>query len=139
MRYEEFFWKNLKKGDKLYCFSPDFFKIDEHILDKQKIYQVKNMSLSTEQVNRVGFYNRLINTAIWLNNGWKPNWSDSEERKYFINYNTETNTYFADYTTTNVNCCAYFKTEELCQSAIEIMGEFYLDRLFNVLDYKIQK
>lgn len=61
------------------------------------------------------------------NDGWEPDWSDEEERKYYIqckNMNTvkELNIdwYF---TLSKIIKLPYFKTEEIAQECIDLFGE----------------
>jgi intergrase/recombinase len=47
-------------------------------------------------------------------------------------YNTETNEYDVDFTTTKKYSVAYFKTEEIAKEAISMLHEWYLECLFEV-------
>lgn len=60
---------------------------------------------------------RLMNIAKYYNGGWKPDWSDSSEYKYFIVYNS--NIYKVDYNWTSIYDRIYFKNKKDAQSVID--------------------
>lgn len=60
---------------------------------------------------------QLMNIAKYYNGDWKPNWSDSNEYKYFIVYNN--NTYIVDYNWTSIYNKIYFKNKKDAQSVID--------------------
>lgn len=80
------------------------------------------------QVKRCDAFNKLQNIAKYLNNGWIPDFSDLEkkwaifkEREIFtIKYNQYTN-----------DGSVYFKSEDLANEAIRLMGEESLNDLFS--------
>ena len=85
---------------------------------------------SEAQVKRLMATNKLQNIAIWLNNGWHPNFNNGNEKKYFI-ICTGYDKYTVAYNTYCQSSDIYFKTEELAKKAIDIMGEQSLADLFN--------
>jgi len=85
---------------------------------------------SEAQVKRLMEFNKLQNIAIWLNNGWHPNFKD-DTPKFCISRLPFSGGYGVVH---NTNCnegSVYFKTEELAKQAIDIMGEQSLADLFN--------
>lgn len=76
---------------------------------------------SQKQGKKVLAINALLNVAKYLNDGWVPNWSDSNENKYLIFINTF-NCIDIDWSMSNRNI-VYFKTEKLARKAIGILGE----------------
>lgn len=80
------------------------------------------------QVKRCDAFNKLLNIAKYLNNGWIPDFSDLEkkwaivkEREIFtLKYNQYTN-----------DGSVYFKSEDLANEAIRLMGEESLNDLFS--------
>lgn len=84
---------------------------------------------SEAQVRRMAAFNKLQNIAKYLNNGWKPNFKDAEQ-KWFI-----AEQYFGEYQakfTYSVNYgIVYFKSEDLVLEAIRLMGKDSLNDLFS--------
>ena len=72
------------------------------------------------QAEKLLAINKLLNVATYLNKGWKPNFEDSSSAYYFYIHNHRINIG----TTVIINYGAvYFKTEELAEKAIRILGE----------------
>lgn len=81
-----------------------------------------NNCISIKQAEKLLAINKLMNVATYLNNGWTPDWSNKDEAKYLITLNTEKLT--LNITMFYSNCAiVYFKTRELAEQAIEILGE----------------
>lgn len=62
-----------------------------------------------------------MNVAKYLNKDWQPNWFDNKESKYYIFiYNGK-----IDISNTVLSNCleVYFKSKELAQQVIDILGE----------------
>lgn len=82
-----------------------------------------------EQVKRLDAYNKLMNIAKFLNNGWKPNFKDATQ-KWFI-----TEQYFGEYqakfTCSDNYGYVYFMSKHLTNEAIRLMGEESLNDLFS--------
>lgn len=73
------------------------------------------------QIKKLEAINKLIIVAKYLNGDWKPNWGSFKERKYRVDVDglivsVSHNTIY------NRSIC-YFKTENLAEQAIEILGE----------------
>lgn len=64
---------------------------------------------------------KMLAVADYLNKGWKPDWSDADDLKYNIYFECDTINYKYDMHC-RCNVC-YFKTRELAQKAIEMLGE----------------
>lgn len=93
-------------------------------------YNELDNSLSEAQVKRWLAFNKLQNIALYLNNGWMPNFL-SNSKKYFIWECGATGRYTVGYNTNFNEGSVYFRTEELAEQAIRIMGEESLSDLFN--------
>lgn len=78
---------------------------------------------SEKQAQKLLAINHLMNVAKYLNRDWKPDWNDKEQ-KYYIYlkscYNYAIN---IDYTCSYTYSIVYFKSRELAQQAIDILGE----------------
>lgn len=86
-------------------------------------YDVNNCT-SEKQAQKLLAINKLMNVAKYLNGDWQPNWNNDKEYKYYI-YLKSCYNYDA-----SIDCsCSYtysivhFKSEELAQQAIDILGK----------------
>lgn len=82
-----------------------------------------NNAPTYNQLARLLALNKLMNVAHYLNNGWKPNWNDRSEYKYFIYYNNNKKTFQIDSNTYVDYGVVYFKSKELAELTIEILGD----------------
>lgn len=95
----------------------------------QFVFDLDNC-VTEAQCKRLLAFNKLQNIAKFLNDGWTPNFFDSS-RKYFIWLAGITNKYTVGYNTNFNEGSVYFKSEELANKAINIMGKESLADLFN--------
>lgn len=83
-------------------------------------YEYPNNYTSEKQAKKLLAINKLMNVAKYLNGNWKPNWN-SGASKYFLFINQ------GDIKISDVAYCirsdVYFKSSELAEQAIEILGE----------------
>lgn len=85
-------------------------------------YPVKVLATSNTHMHKILAINSLILVAKYLNKGWVPNFNNSKQPKYFM-ATTSGNTVCIE-TIYGFNASvAYFKTNELAQQAINILGE----------------
>lgn len=82
-----------------------------------------NNLTSEKQAEKILALIKLMNTATYLNNGWKPDWNNDNEFKYHICYNYRLEDFFIQDNTYCQNNNIYFKTKELAKQAIEILGK----------------
>lgn len=80
--------------------------------------------------NKISAINALICVAKYLNKDWKPNWENNEEPKWSIRVELDEQgnevIKIGHYLGTNGHCnntFVYFRTKELAQQAIQILGE----------------
>ena len=79
--------------------------------------------------------NQLANVAMFLNNGWQPN-EDKEDYGWFIYYHEYNNKlYFSVSDGFDYNNNVLFKTKELAQQAIEILGKEIVMRAVEPLGF----
>jgi hypothetical protein len=76
-------------------------------------------STSYDQLESILELNKLANVALKLNDGWVPDWLDGTI-KYFLYTSTFI---FIGCTSRHHESSVYFKTKELAQKAIDLMGE----------------
>lgn len=86
-------------------------------------YICKNNANSKKQLEKLLAINMLMNVAKYLNDGWQPNWSKEEEGKYYIQIENVSKNLSIDCTGLFNIAIVYFKSEELAEQAIEILGE----------------
>lgn len=99
-----------------------------YVITNKNSYNDINNCASEAQCKRMVAFNKLQNIAKYLNKGWKPDFTGSNPRTICKNcaggYNFLSNGLFQA-------GAIYFKTEELAQEAIRIMGEDSLNDLFS--------
>jgi hypothetical protein len=106
---------------------PEGYQIDEENSDiKNGIIKFKQKKLTyndiaEEQLESILALNKLCNVAKYLNKEWLPNWDDTYEKKYYFSISLDELLICPIYTTNDG--AVYFKTKELAQRAIEILGE----------------
>ena len=94
--------------------------------DIQSYILNSNNATSNRQLEKLLAINKLVNVAKYLNNGWEPNWINCNNTNYplyGICYNTVLNKLSVFKYTFVSDSKVYFKTSELAQKAIEILGE----------------
>lgn len=82
-----------------------------------------NMCTSEKQAKKLLAINQLLNIAKYLNGDWQPNWDNNNENKYTIYIDRNNTRILIDFMYVSNKCIVYFKTEELAQRAINILGE----------------
>ena len=78
---------------------------------------------SQKQAEKLLAINKLMNVAKWVNDGWRPDWKDWGQSKYYIYYSNSYETLTIDSATIIQGNFVYFKSKELAKQAIEILGE----------------
>lgn len=102
---------------------------DKIFKEKQDIVDYKDSVNCTTpaQAKRCAAFNKLQNIAKYLNEGWKPNF-EVISKKWYISKNICYGVTF-NYTTNQGS--VYFKSEDLANEAIRLMGEDSLNDLFS--------
>lgn len=93
---------------------------DNLIIDKINYDDLTNCT-SEKQAQKLLAINQLMNVAKYLNAGWKPDWN-SIECKWYIALGKKSNPNIY-YVTHECSINVFFKTRELAEQAIEILGE----------------
>lgn len=81
-----------------------------------------NNCTSKEQAGKLLAINKLLNVAKYLNGDWKPNWRDCTA-KYYLSIMYADNSINIECATRKYSEIVHFKTWELAEQAIEILGE----------------
>ena len=77
---------------------------------------------SHKQAEKLLAINKLLNVAAFLNGkDWKPDWENQDEKKWGIDLTEGEIT--VTHTRTYQTSIVYFRTEELAEQAIQILGE----------------
>lgn len=103
-----------------------FIAGDGNILDSHNMKitrNFKNNATSKKQLEKLLAINMLMNIAKCLNGNWQPNWNNYAEYKYSIYYSHMHDKLSVNDVYTTQSQSIYFKTKELAQQAIEILGE----------------
>lgn len=103
------------------CFFPDTDGKVHYVDSLVAGHTQPNNCTSRKQAEKLLAINKLINVAKYLNDGWEPDWGNVTSDKYLIDiHHNELSVWLVNAR----NCAlAYFKTEELAEQAIEILGE----------------
>lgn len=73
-----------------------------------------------KRAKEICLYNLLSNFAYQVNDGWKPNWNDDCENKWFVRFNYLSSKWGPAYIISmRYPDMVYFKTKELAQRAID--------------------
>ena len=86
----------------------------------KRIYDLNNCT-SSKQAQKLIAINKLMNIAKYFNGDWQPDWNNNDENKYYIN--TYEDKITIEYVNTVTCLDIYFKSKELAEQAIEILGE----------------
>ena len=90
-----------------------------------------NSAITQAQLEKLLALNMLINVAIYLNDGWVPDWNDSTQPKYIIYADENNNIKYTNYQHVNHNTgIITFKNAETVKDAITILGK---ETLLNAL------
>lgn len=92
-------------------------------------YDDLNCCVSEAQVKRLAALNKLQNIAIYLNDGWHPKFKGLEDP--FVIVKTVDDEFMIAQNKLSQSGAVYFKTKDLANEAIRIMGKESLADLFN--------
>lgn len=101
--------------------------IDEGVI--RASYNDIDNCTSMAQAKRLVAFNKLQNIAKYLNKGWKPNFNGNQKNWNIIK--DDDDTFVVMFTKTASKACVYFKSEDLTNEAIRIMGKESLNDLFS--------
>ena len=91
----------------------------EYVEDALKLcMHGKNIIVNENNVSKLVNLSKLMNIARYYNRDWKPNWSDTSQRKYCIIYNKSDDAYSVDYNTCYTYNNIYFSTKKDAISVI---------------------
>ena len=96
--------------------------------EKKVTYEDIRKELSSEshikQCKKLRAINQLMYVAKYLNGDWQPNWNNYNECKYYIYCDNDLCSRLRiTCNTLETHNAVYFKSKELAQQAIEILGE----------------
>lgn len=112
-----------KIAEKLFEYKDHYYTNADGIIRETCVgWNCPNAAPTEHQLQRLLSLNKLMNVAHYLNNGWKPNWTDSQ-LKYFIYYDNKDETLIINYNTYFNYGVVYFKSKEIAEQAIEILGK----------------
>lgn len=121
------------KDNKLIIDIPKGMELDTENTDVAKgvIMLRKKKVITYEEIVKLGFcvnseigikaqaIAQLINIAKYYNGGWKPEWNNRDENKFYIYYAYITDEYVVDVVNTYVTNFAYFKDKADAQAVID--------------------
>lgn len=85
-------------------------------------FPIKLLATSGNHMKKILAINSLMIVAKYLNEGWVPNFNNCSHRNYYITISC--NKLFIDHCfCINTGAVTYFRSEQLAQQAINILGE----------------
>lgn len=107
------------------------FKYENHYYINSNGKIIKNLSgwycpnaaPTKHQLEKLLALNKLMNVAHYLNDGWELNWNDGGQEKFLIYYDNVVKAIKIDSNMWYNYGIVYFKSKELAEQAIEILGE----------------
>ena len=100
-----------KKNDITYKDIEDALNLEENLT---------GVAANVNNVAKLSAIDKLINIATYYNKGWKPDWNNSEECKYYILFNNNNeNGYSIEYRLKMNYGSIFFKNEEDAQAVID--------------------
>jgi hypothetical protein len=112
-----------KIADKLFQYKSHYYTDNNgNIMKAFTGWRCPNVAPTEHQLQRLLSLNKLMNVAYYLNDDWKPDWEDGSQ-KFFMYYNTTNRDIEIDVNTYFNSGKVYFKSKELAEQAVEILGE----------------
>ena len=129
--FEKIVFKKVKEkltyeqvADKLFKIKDHYYTDEDGTVIKANMgWHCPNVAPTEHQLQRLLAFNKLMNVAHYLNEGSEFDWKDHSEYKYFIYYNNNKKIFQIDSNTFVNYGIVYFKSKELAEQAIEILGE----------------
>ena len=113
-----------KIAEKLFQYEKHYYiDGDGGIMGTSIGWSCPNTAPTKHQLERLLALNKLMNVAHYLNNGWEPDWNNNEQEKFYIYYSNVNKTIKIEYNSVCNSGEVYFKSIELAEQAIEILGE----------------
>lgn len=105
----------------------DCNEISSVVLDSSNYKDLDNCT-SFAQAKRLAAFNKLQNIAKYLNKGWKPDFFDPEKKWVIVK---DGKSFSTRYNQAVNDADVYFKSEDIANEAIRIMGKESLNNLFS--------
>jgi hypothetical protein len=113
-----------KIAEKLFQYEKHYYIAgDGGIMGTSIGWSCPNTAPTKHQLERLLALNKLMNVAHYLNDGWEPNWNNIEQEKFYIYYSNVDKIIKIEYNSVCNSGEVYFKSIELAEQAIEILGE----------------
>ena len=114
-----------------------YFKREAYFIDmfgkvkhnQTTLYSDRNNCVSEKHIERWLYMNDLLNVSMYLNEGWTPEWENSQQLKYIIC--SKDNKFVVTETAYPISF-TYFKSKDLAEEAINIIVEKELLSIYNV-------
>ena len=105
-----------------------YFKREAYFIDmfgkvkhnQTTLYSDRNNCVSEKHIERWLYMNDLLNISMYFNEGWTPDWENSQQLKYIICF--KANKFVVTETTYPISF-TYFKSKDLAEKVINIIGE----------------
>lgn len=129
--FEKIVFKKVKKkltyeqvADKLFKNKNHYYTDEDGNVTEANIgWHCPNVAPTEHQLERLLALNKLMNVAYYLNDGWEPDWNNRSQEKFFIFYIKKNKTFKIEANTVVSYGVVYFRSKELAEQAIQILGE----------------
>ena len=90
------------------------------------LYNDRNNCISEKHIERWLSINDVLNISVYLNEGWIPDWNNTQEQKFILFIeNDQVNS-----KEISTPCSfTYFKSEALAKTAIDLLGDKHLRKI----------
>jgi hypothetical protein len=92
------------------------------------------MATSKNQIKQLLALNKLMNVAKYLNDDWEPDWKNKDQNKYCIGYDYLESTLRPYRWISSCHGGAWFKSIQLANQAIEILGEDEVKKALGIFE-----
>lgn len=124
--------------DEVIRFKPVKKKITyEDVLKKfnyEDRYYINNDPTSWKQLQQLLALNKLMNVAKYLNGDWEPDWNNSRETKWCLFFDNCKHKIIVSNWQTSHYGCVHFKSAEIANQAIEILGEEEVKKALGIFE-----
>ena len=87
--------------------------------------------VDSKHIEKMFTFRKLLEVAEYLNDDWKPDWNDSKQIKYLIQYDHIRKQFKFDFYSHTSIIPIVFSSRENAQKAVEIIGEEELKQFFS--------
>lgn len=107
--------------------------ITHHTCTSSAVIHHSTISTSNKQLEQLLALNKLMNVSKYLNGDWEPDFTDTTH-KFYIYYNYISLEFNIEWSINWRRSIIYFKSKELANQAIEILGEDEVKKALGIFE-----